>query len=290
MQDREAYLSDDLPITPTRLLEASPNGWMVTDGAGAIRFLNLRSEEMFGYQRDELIGQPVEVLVPQRLRKVHAHHRGAYSEHPTMRPMGLDLQLTARRKDGTEFPVAISLGPVETPRGTFVIAVIRDISDRLAMEEDRNRLRVELEMERERDRIGMDLHDGIMQEIYAAGLTLDLALSDLRERPDVAEAEIERSIEQLHEVIRNIRSYIFDLRPRQFGGSLESALTDLVREFRQNTQIEVVEDRLRRLGGYIAGAQGPAQHGGQGAGCRLRPGGQKQCRRRYRGDPPRADR
>jgi PAS domain S-box-containing protein len=240
-QNREANLSDDLPISPKRLLEESPNGWVITDGSGAIRFLNVRSEEMFGYKREELLGRPVERLVPQSLRKAHTGHRAAYAKHPTLRPMGLDLQLAGRRKDGTEFPVAISLGPVETSEGIFVIAVIRDISDRLAMEEERNRLSVELEMERERDRIGMDLHDGIMQEIYAAGLTLDLALSDLRERPDVAESEIERSIEQLHEVIRNIRSYIFDLRPRQFAGSLDGALSELVREFRQNTQIEVVD-------------------------------------------------
>jgi PAS domain S-box-containing protein len=240
-QNRETNLLDDLPISPMRMLEESPNGWVVTDGSGAIRFLNVRSEEMFGYQREELLGRAVEVLVPESLRRAHTGHRAAYAKHPTMRPMGLDLQLTGRRKDGTEFPVAISLGPVETSQGIFVIAVIRDISDRLAMEEERNRLRVELEMEHERDRIGMDLHDGIMQEIYAAGLTLDLALADLRERPDVAEAEIERSIEQLHEVIRNIRSYIFDLRPRQFAGSLDGALTELVREFRQNTQIEIVE-------------------------------------------------
>src|SRR5690606_39094874 len=109
-------------------------------------------------------------------------------------------------------------------------------------EEERNNLRLELGMQRERDRIGMDLHDGIMQEVYAAGLTLELALADVWERPDAAEAEIERGIEQLHAVIRNIRSYIFDLRPREYGGSLTSALTELDREFRQNTLIAVTEN------------------------------------------------
>jgi signal transduction histidine kinase len=88
----------------------------------------------------------------------------------------------------------------------------------------------------------MDLHDGIMQEIYAVGLTLDLALDDVRNRPESAETEIERSINQLHSVIRSIRSYIFDLRPRQFGGSLPEALGELAREFRQNTQVEVKEN------------------------------------------------
>jgi signal transduction histidine kinase len=172
---------------------------------------------------------------------MHVADREGYMHHPTMRPMGMGMELTARRKDGSEFPVEISLSPMETPQGMFITAVLRDITERVRLEEERNDLRLELEMERERDRIGMDLHDGIMQEIYAAGLTLDLALGDLRDRPDVAEAEIERSIEQLHEVIRNIRSYIFDLRPREFAGSLEGAVAELAREFKQNTQIEVIE-------------------------------------------------
>jgi PAS domain S-box-containing protein len=198
--------------------------------------------EMFGYSREELIGKRVEVLVPDRYRGQHVAERKGYMAHPTMRPMGVGLDLTARRKDGTEFPVDISLSPMETPQGVYVTSIIRDISERVKLERERNDLRLELEMERERDRIGMDLHDGIMQEIYAAGLTLDLALGDLRERPDAAEAEIERSISQLHDVIGNIRSYIFDLRPRQFGGSLPDALGELAREFRQNTQIEVLEN------------------------------------------------
>lgn len=241
-EQQEASFSHDLPISPARLLEESPNGWLLADSSGAIRFANARVSELFGFSRDELIGQPVELLIPERLRSLHLAHRGGYMEHPTMRPMGMGMELTARRKDGSEFPVEISLSPMETPQGMYVTAILRDITERVRLEEERNGLRVELEMERERDRIGMDLHDGIMQEIYAAGLTLDVALADLRERPDVAESEIERSITQLHEVIRSIRSYIFDLRPREFSGSLSGALAELAREFRQNTQIEVTED------------------------------------------------
>ena len=239
---QQAAFSDDLPISPTRLLEESPNGWLLVDASGTIRFVNTRAEELFGYTRDELLGETIEQVIPERLRKVHLSHRRNYMDHPTLRPMGMGMELTALRKDGSEFPVEISLSPMDTPQGMYVTAIIRDITERVRLEEERNKLRLELEMERERDRIGMDLHDGIMQEIYAAGLTLDLALTNIRERPDAAEAEIERSIDQLHEVIRNIRSYIFDLRPRQFAGSLASALVDLAREFRQNTQIEVIEN------------------------------------------------
>jgi PAS domain S-box-containing protein len=196
---------------------------------------------MFGYSSNELIGQRVELLVPERLRPLHTEHRGAFISHPSVRPMGLGLSLVARRKDGSEFPVEISLSPVETASGNYVIAVVHDITERQQLEEERNHFRMELEMERERDRIGMDLHDGIMQEIYAAGLTLELALGDVQEDVSVASEGIERAIEQLHEVIRNIRSYIFDLRPRQFSGSLANALADLAREFRQNTQIYTLD-------------------------------------------------
>ncbi len=248
MNDMQGTLSqpeipafNDLPLPPTRLLEESPNGWLLTDSEGKIRFANARASELFGYAREELLGQPIEILVPKSLHKTHLKHRDDFMHQPAMRPMGLGMELTARRKDGSEFPVEISLSPMNTPQGTYVTAIVRDITEYVRMEEERNTLRLELEMERERDRIGMDLHDGIMQEIYAAGLTLELAVSDVRERPDAAEAEIERSIEQLHAVIRNIRSYIFDLRPRQFAGSLSGALAELAREFRQNTQIEVTE-------------------------------------------------
>jgi PAS domain S-box-containing protein len=233
---------NELPIPLARLLQESPNGWLLADDRGVIVFSNLRVTELFGYTADELLGQPVELLVPESMRELHLKHREKYMQHPTLRPMGLGMELQGRRKDGSTFPAEISLSPMTTPAGTYVTAIVRDMTDSVRLEEERNSLRLELEMERERDRIGMDLHDGIMQELYAAGLTLELAVGDVRERPETAEAEIDRGIEQLHAVIRNVRSYIFDLRPRQFTGSLSHAVLELVREFRQNTLIEVHED------------------------------------------------
>ena len=250
-------LTEELPIPPTRLLEESPNGWLLADAAGIIRFANARALELFRYSREELLGQPIDLLVPERLRELHLKHRGEFMEEPAMRPMGLNLELSARRKDGSEFPVEISLSPMEAPQGTYVTAIVRDITERVKLEEERNKLTLELEMERERDRIGMDLHDGIMQEIYASALTLELALADLQDRPDAVEGEIERSITQLHTVIRDIRSYIFDLRPRQFTGTLAGALSELAREFRQNTQIQVadyVPESLPRVDSHRATA------------------------------------
>jgi PAS domain S-box-containing protein len=228
------------PVTPSRLVELAPNGWLLVDRKGFILLANAKIEEMFGFAREELLSQSVELLVPESLRDVHIKHRTAFVESPISRPMGLGMNLVARRKTGVEFPVEISLSPVETPGDLYVIAVVRDITDRIDLEEERNHFRMELEMERERDRIGMDLHDGIMQEIYGAGLGLELALGDMEDAPKDAERQIERTIDALHEVIRHIRSYIFDLRPRQFSGSLSGALRELAGEFTQNTQIEVL--------------------------------------------------
>jgi PAS domain S-box-containing protein len=233
-----AEVITDWPLPPGVLLEFAPSGWVLLNREGTILLVNSEVERLFGYTRDELRGATVELLVPERLREVHVKHRDAFYANPTRRPMGLGMSLQARRKDGSEFLVEISLSPVEVKEGFFLLAAIRDVTERKRLEDERNRLAVELETEQERDRIGMDLHDGIMQELYAVGLTLELALEDIATSEEDAASGVERAIDQVHDVIRNIRSYIFDLRPRQFSGTLSSALLDLAREFQQNTQID----------------------------------------------------
>jgi PAS domain S-box-containing protein len=109
-----------------------------------IQLVNSQTEKLFGYDRAELIGQTVEVLVPKRFRKKHARHRyGYYGEHPT-RPMGMGLDLYGLRKNGTEFPVEISLSPLETEDGLLVSAAIRDVTQRKRMEEDVQKLNEDL--------------------------------------------------------------------------------------------------------------------------------------------------
>lgn len=224
-------------IPPSVLLESVPSVWLVADARGRIVMVNSNVTRTLGYEPDELIGRPVEVLIPWRLREAHRGHRALYMRQPTRRPMGIDLRLQALRKDGSEVPVEISLSPIHTDDGVFILSIVRDISQRLALEEERNALKAELDRQQERERIGMDLHDGVMQEIYAVGLTLELALVELDAGTGAARQGVERAIEQLHDIIRSIRSYIFDLRPREFSGDLATALRDLIREFQQNSQL-----------------------------------------------------
>ncbi|MEW2164723.1 PAS domain S-box protein [Streptomyces sp. NPDC007084] len=117
------------------LLEAAPDAMVIVDDTGTIRLVNAQTEALFGYRREELLGHPVELLVPGRFRTHHTLHRDGYAANRQVRPMGAELELHGLRKDGTEFPVEISLSPLETTDGLLVSAAVRDVSDRKAAEE-----------------------------------------------------------------------------------------------------------------------------------------------------------
>ena len=117
------------------LVESAPDALVVAGPEGDIVLVNRQAELMFGYLRSELLGQPVELLVPEQLRSRHAGHRQAYVREPKTRPMGVGLDLAARRKDGTEFPVEVSLSPARVAGGMLVSSSIRDVSERRRMEQ-----------------------------------------------------------------------------------------------------------------------------------------------------------
>ena len=131
------------------VLDAAPDGMLIVDARGTILLANRQAHAMFGYATGELVGQPVETLLPEALRAGHVAHRDAYVRAPRTRPMGSGLDLLGRRKDGSEVSVEISLSPMATPDGVVVIAAVRDITERKRIEADLHALNEDLARKRE---------------------------------------------------------------------------------------------------------------------------------------------
>jgi len=112
------------------LLESAPDGIVIADRDGRIRIVNRQAELLFGYEREELLGRDIEILLPDSARRRHVEHREQYVAAPAVRPMGRGLALSGRRKDGIEFPAEISLSPLQTDDGLLITAVVRDVSER----------------------------------------------------------------------------------------------------------------------------------------------------------------
>ncbi|MGH9814041.1 MAG: sensor histidine kinase, partial [Candidatus Acidiferrales bacterium] len=127
------------------LIESAPDAMVIVDQQGKIAVVNAQAEKLFGYQRSELLGQTVEMLIPERLRGPHPQHRAGYFSHAHARSMGAGLELYGRTKDGSDFPVEVSLSPLETEEGLLVSSAIRDVTERERREEQIRKLNRDLE-------------------------------------------------------------------------------------------------------------------------------------------------
>ena len=220
---RERRVIEDLRVRSEErfasLLESAPDAVVITDREGRIVLVNAQTEALFGYPRDELFGHKVEMLLPDSVSEQHVEHRLDYHADPRTRPMGVGLELAGRRKDGSEFPVDISLSAIETSEGRLVTAFVRDITERQAAAELQRSLaerRAVLEHlvsagEEERQRIAADIHDDSIQAIWTAGLRLQVLRRELDDpRLLGLLADLEKTIEQS---ISRLRNLLFELRP-----------------------------------------------------------------------------
>lgn len=189
--------------------QAAPDGCVVVDRSGRIVEMNDEAVDMFGWPRDELLGRPVETLVPEGLREVHAAHRRRFTAHPERRPMGIGLELRARHRDGTEFPVEIGLSPVEDDAGPLVLAVVHDITDRLRLREFG--AGVMQGAEEERQRIARDLHDDTAQRL--ASLLMRLQMARRSDDPDRREALLVEMRDEILQASEGVRRILRGLRP-----------------------------------------------------------------------------
>ncbi|MGA2137592.1 MAG: PAS domain S-box protein [Verrucomicrobiia bacterium] len=179
-------LTNGLSVQMLRgLFEFAPDTVVIVDAQGYIVRVNQQAEAMFGYRREELLGQHVEMLLPERFRQQHVQQREGYISAPRLRTMGTGLDLFGRRKDGSEFPADIMLSPLVLDHGHMVIAVVRDISRRKHAEDELKRseeqlhalaARLQSVREEERTRIARELHDELGQAM--TGLKIDLAWVD----------------------------------------------------------------------------------------------------------------
>jgi anti-anti-sigma factor len=191
------------PVVLWQLIDALGDGLALTGEDGKIALVNRRCAEMFGYQREELIGLPVDALVPPEVRAAHQGYLTGYTRAPQARPMGERARLVGLRKDGATLPVDISLSPVPTATENFVLAVIRDATEARRRGDLADLARGAVAGQ---SRLTVDLLDRVADRLFHVGLSLQAAAG----LPgDVARERLAEALDQLDEAVHEIRDYAF---------------------------------------------------------------------------------
>jgi PAS domain S-box-containing protein len=222
------------------LLESAPDAMVIVDNGGRIVLINAQTERLFGYGREELLGQSVEMLMPGRYREKHSGHRNGYFQKPLTRPMGISLELHGLRKDGVEFPVQISLSPLETDKETMVSSSIRDTTDQkkreLAMRQLSGRLLQT--QDEERRRIAREFHDSLGQYLVAAKMEMQILQSNGMPNKDAAHQQLLECIQLVERAMAEVRTLSYLLYPPLLDEvGLKSAISEYLEGFTKRSGI-----------------------------------------------------
>lgn len=225
----------------TSLFENATEGILLTDRAGKIILINPAAETMFGYAYHELVGHPIETLIPQRLHARHAHQREGFYHQPSNRSMGTGRDLFARRKDNSEFPVEVSLSHYQQKNETYVIAFIVDIATRKEIE--KNLLQQKLELERVSNDI-RQLNAELEQKVEDRTLILKEALQRLEQ----SQIEVNEALNR-EKQLNEIKSRFVSMASHEFRTPLSTILSSatLVSKYPGADEVDKREKHLRRI-------------------------------------------